>query len=487
MKKLLPKSVKIWDVISYGFDIFFGKFLFMVVPFLVLGILFGVFSGLFEQWIGGMNDINFWLNFNWSSLGIYLVKLWLISLIFTFVIFSFFDYSSEKKLVFSDLITRSFKRFWGVAILGTIENILLVIPFVVFFALSSSNQLLAVIVFVLLFLIWLFLTGKLILICYLFLDKKLSLGQSFVESFVFTKKIWRWILVWKMFMILWVIVLLWWGLSFITGIITVVWTGFGWNMVLFTSIISGLTSAILFWFLNVFISSLYISYREKFKNPEINKENLGCFFYGCWIGMWILVLNILVIVVLSVLGINWIMNNLTTDKYIPVPAKEYSLQEQTDAISLFENIEKSLTDMTDWKFVITESMINSMIQSVTGENNEKILKDYLYVSIEGNSLFTQFSIPLDFVPYDKLSNRYINWKIWWEIYTDDELFDKIQLYVFTGTINGKTASDEFMSGFNHQSLLKNIYMENNEITDLIRRIKYLELSWGNIVMELMPK
>lgn len=135
------------------------------------------------------------------------------------------------------------------------------------------------------------------------------------------------------------------------------------------------------------------------------KPRRGCFFYGCLSGIVCLVI-ILVAFLLGLYQLKKMLNFYTDSHSVPLPTVQLSpaaLDELKQRIENFQDAVRSGRPTPPLE--LSSDEINAYIE--TDPNFAKV-KGKLYVTIEGNRLKGQVSLPLDDLGLRLFRGRYLN-------------------------------------------------------------------------------
>src|SRR5262249_31633184 len=107
----------------------------------------------------------------------------------------------------------------------------------------------------------------------------------------------------------------------------------------------------------------------------------------------------------------------------------------------------------------------------------------IYVSVEGDKLKGQVSLPLDVFKVSMLRGRYLN--------GEADLKASLQEGVLIVTldsieVNGQTLPEEILTNLRQQNLAKDAY-KNPKNAELIRKLESLEIKDGKIILKVRAK
>jgi hypothetical protein len=140
-------------------------------------------------------------------------------------------------------------------------------------------------------------------------------------------------------------------------------------------------------------------------NDQPPKPRRGCFFYGCITSV------VLLAIVLGALlvGLHYVkkmVNRFTDNKPMELPTLQMSKAEIDQVKQRFESFEQEVSGQRATKpLVLTADDINALIAS---SSDPQALKGKLYVSIEGDQVKGEVSVPLQEVGLSMFKGRYLN-------------------------------------------------------------------------------
>jgi hypothetical protein len=135
------------------------------------------------------------------------------------------------------------------------------------------------------------------------------------------------------------------------------------------------------------------------------KPSRGCFFYGCISGA------VLLVILLGglLLGLHYMKRMVlryTDTKPVELPTVQMSQAEMAQAKERFEAFRQSVREQHATKpLTLTADEINALIAS---GSDQQSLKGKLYVSLDGDQVKGELSVPLQEVGLSMFSGRYLN-------------------------------------------------------------------------------
>jgi hypothetical protein len=139
--------------------------------------------------------------------------------------------------------------------------------------------------------------------------------------------------------------------------------------------------------------------------PGAPKQRRGCLFYGCLSGIACLLI-ILIAFLVGLYQLKKMINFYTDASQVTLPAVHLSTAEMDDLKQRIENFQDAVrSGRPTPPLTLNADEINAFIQTDT---NMVRLKGKLYVTLEGNRLKGQVSVPLDELGLRIFKGRYLN-------------------------------------------------------------------------------
>jgi hypothetical protein len=206
------------------------------------------------------------------------------------------------------------------------------------------------------------------------------------------------------------------------------------------------------------------------------KRRRGCFFYGC------LTSCILVLVVLAglLLGYLKILNSFTDTKPLPLPTVNMSdaqmaqVRQRVDAFS--QDIRSGRTPNP---LELSGDELNALILT---DPNLGTLKGQLYVSIEGNQIKGQLSVPAARLGLSIFKRRYINGSGTFKVsLVNGNLYVNAQSL----SVKGKAIPESYMQQVRLQNLAQGFNQDPKTSVGL-NKLKSIEVKDGKLVIVPAP-
>jgi len=208
------------------------------------------------------------------------------------------------------------------------------------------------------------------------------------------------------------------------------------------------------------------------------KPRRGCFFYGCITG---LVLLVLVLGALMV-GLHYVkkmINQYTDTKPMELPTLQMSQGEMDKVKQRFEAFQKAVREQRPTPpLELTADDINALIASGP---DRQALKGKFYVSLEGDQLKGEVSMPLPEVGLSMFKGRYLNGSA-----TFNLSFTNGALSVSPQTINvkGKPLPEMYMQQIRTENLAAKFATEPGAAA-VLQGIEDIKVKEGKLVV--VPK
>jgi hypothetical protein len=140
-------------------------------------------------------------------------------------------------------------------------------------------------------------------------------------------------------------------------------------------------------------------------NDQPPKPRRGCFFYGCLSGVVLLVL----VFGALFLGLHYMKKMVlryTDTKPIELPTVQMSQAEMAQEKERFESFEQAVREQRPTKpLTLTADDINALIATSGGQQS---LKGKVYVSLDGDQVKGELSVPLQELGLSMFQGRYLN-------------------------------------------------------------------------------
>jgi hypothetical protein len=232
-------------------------------------------------------------------------------------------------------------------------------------------------------------------------------------------------------------------------------------------------------------ADFYQAARFSPEEPPAPPRQRGCFFYGCIIAS---ILAVLMVILIAIAGFFlYRLVNTTVEQYtattprelpkVEMPAEE--VKALKDRVEAFRQAVHAGTPIEP--LVLTSDDVNQLIE------DSPDLKGKVFVTIEGNKLKGQVSIPLDAladVPFlGMFKGRYLNG----EADLKASLQDGVLIVTLDSfEVNGQSPPEEMMTRLRQENLAKEAY-KNPDAAELFRKLESLEINDGKIILKVRAK
>lgn len=217
---------------------------------------------------------------------------------------------------------------------------------------------------------------------------------------------------------------------------------------------------------------------EKYEEPPRSR---GCFFYGCIIAVVLAPLMVIFVVVIAFVAYRYatsMVNEYTATMPDKLPVLNMPEEQRKAVKDRWEAFRKAAEAGTATEpLVLTSDDLNALIE----QNSE--LKGKIYVTVEGDEIKGQVSIPLDNLPLPMFKGRYLNGKA----DVKASLFDgELIVHLDAIEVKGKPFPPEFMTEMRKQNLAKDI-TKDKDTAEVLRKIESLEIKDDKIVLKVRPR
>jgi len=213
-------------------------------------------------------------------------------------------------------------------------------------------------------------------------------------------------------------------------------------------------------------------------NDQPPKPRRGCFFYGCITSL------VLLVIVLGALlaGLHYVkkmVNRFTDNKPMELPTLQMSKAEIDQVKQRFEAFQQEVRGQRATKpLVLTADDINALIAS---SSDPQALKGKLYVSLEGDQVKGEVSVPLHEVGLSMFKGRYLNGSA-----TFNLGFREGVLIVTPGTLNvkGNPVPEAYMQEIRKQNFAASLTNEPAAAA-VLHGLQDIQVKEGKVVV--LPK
>jgi len=464
MKKCVScGSTFLGSIISQAWKIMRWHWKFLILPILILGIV-GFVLKMFNGLLAEIFSV---------FAGIFVV---------VFIVLTTFAISQWRELVIEKLSNWAKEKTLWVILISVVQVACIGISFVFWLLIIPYYPVLALVGSGVLFLIWFYFVIRLFFVDYIYLIEDKTLNEAFVDGFSFSKKVGRWTILWKLlvFVAVFVVILivgylLVWLLDIL--IVSVLW----WDAIRYFPL-SLIVTAIGHSFLAIVFTIFYLSYKYRLDHNLKEKDNYGCFYYGCLVSSVLLVLLGVWLVILSRMWVKRAINNLAVDELLELPSIwNFTTEQQMQVEEKMDMFVNQLTMSWEKTFEFDTDELNLILKDWSDVDFSQYMHAYMW---DDDLFHMMFSVPLDNLDWDMLKWKYVYGDIGFWATTTDGRKDSIFVTVLTGQVNWETPPSEFWEWFSSQNLLEKVYQRSYlDEYKRINHIKFVELTpkWLKII------
>ncbi len=210
--------------------------------------------------------------------------------------------------------------------------------------------------------------------------------------------------------------------------------------------------------------------------PEPPAKQRGCFFYGCIIALILLVIALICSLAGGYLAYAWyknLINTYTSTAPAKLPEVKISDEDRKALKERMDAFKKSLDAGDGAELVLTADDLNAMI------SDDKNFAGTAYVTLKGEEISAQVSIPLDKWPIPLGAGRYFNGSgTFTAKIIEGELFVNLQDI----EVNGQKLPDNLKPQFRQENLAKSVN-DNPDAYRYIRKFESLKVKDGKIYIK----
>lgn len=208
------------------------------------------------------------------------------------------------------------------------------------------------------------------------------------------------------------------------------------------------------------------------------RKGRGCLFYGCLT----CVVLVLLAAVLAIVTVRFVKNQVNA--YTDAQPMKLPKVEMTDAE--FEKLDERVKSFGDAMergkpaepLILTERDINALIAKTTAA---KELADKVYVSVNGNEVKGQVSIPLSRLGWLG-KGRYLNGEATFNVSLENGVLIVTAREI---RVKGKPLPETFMSQLRHENLAKDAYKDEKN-AEAIRKLESIQVQESQVVIKARP-
>lgn len=217
-------------------------------------------------------------------------------------------------------------------------------------------------------------------------------------------------------------------------------------------------------------------------NGQPPKPRRGCLFYGCISGIVLLLclaVGGLIAVHYAKKALNGLVNNYTDAQRMTLPAVQMSSADLEKLKKRYADFEEALKAQRPTPpLVLTSDEINALIAS---SPDKQSLNGKLYISLDGDRVKGEMSLPLKDLPWKKVQDRYLNGSGTFNVSLRNGI-----LFVSPQTIavKGKLVPEMYMQGIRNQNFAQGL-TNQPDVTAVLQNLQGIQVKDGKLIV--VPK
>ena len=215
-------------------------------------------------------------------------------------------------------------------------------------------------------------------------------------------------------------------------------------------------------------------------NDQPPKPRRGCLFYGCITGVVLLVI-VLGALMIGLHYVKTLVNRYTDTKPVELPTVQVSQAEAAQMKERFEAFQQAVREQRATKpLVLSADDINALI---TSGGEQQAWKGKVYVSLDGDQLKGELSVPLQDVGLSAFAGRYLNGSATFNLSFRD---GRLSITPQTILAKGQPIPDVFMQQIRKQNLA--IALTNDpSAAAVLKGLEQIQVKEGKLVIEPKEK
>jgi len=215
-------------------------------------------------------------------------------------------------------------------------------------------------------------------------------------------------------------------------------------------------------------------------NDQTAKPRRGCFFYGCITGLVLLVI-VLGALMVGLHYVKTLVNRYTDTKPMELPTVQMSQAEAAQVKERFESFQQAVRERRATKpLVLSADDINALI---TSGGEQQAWKGKVYVSLDGDQLKGEVSVPLQDVGLSTFAGRYLNGSATFNLSFRD---GRLSVTPQTILAKGQPLPDVFMQQIRKQNLA--VALTNDpSVATVLKGLEQIQVKEGKLVIEPKEK
>ncbi|MGD0536977.1 MAG: hypothetical protein ABSC03_04955 [Verrucomicrobiota bacterium] len=209
------------------------------------------------------------------------------------------------------------------------------------------------------------------------------------------------------------------------------------------------------------------------------KQGRGCFFYGCLTA----VILALLVVVAGVIGVRYLLGKVnqfvaqyTETQPMVLPKAQFTAEEAAAVQAQFKSFGDALAKgLTNAPLELDTKGINCLIAS---SPDFREFKDKVYVTLEGDQVKGQISLPLDKVPLIKGKGRFLNGGATLRVSLQN---GALVVTPQDLVVKGQPVPEAFMTQLRGQNLAESA-TQNPQVADTMRKLESILVKDGRLTI-----
>jgi hypothetical protein len=213
-------------------------------------------------------------------------------------------------------------------------------------------------------------------------------------------------------------------------------------------------------------------------NDQTAKPRRGCFFYGCITGLVLLVI-VLGALMVGLHYVKTLVNRYTDTQPMELPTVQMSQGDIAKLKQGFEAFQQAVRDQRPTKpLTLTADDINALIAS---GSEQQPMKGKFYVSLEGDQVRGELSVPLQEVGLSMFKGRYLNGSATFNLSFRDGM---LSVTPQTLQVKGKPLPEAYMQQIRKQNLAVALTNEPSAAA-VLKGLEDIQVKEGKLV--IVPK
>lgn len=210
------------------------------------------------------------------------------------------------------------------------------------------------------------------------------------------------------------------------------------------------------------------------------KPPRGCLFYGCVTALVLFVLGLILTLVMAYFAYTWTdrtVKQYTSTSRVPLPPVAIPPDERQALETRWTSFKDAVNKGEAAELTLTADEINALI------DDQPNYKGMAYVTIKGDKISAQLSVPIDFLPFGMGKGRFFNGSATLTVTLHD---GELIVHAKEFQVNGKAPTGDMMTQFSRENLAKD-WNKNPKNAELISRFDSIEIKDGTVHLKARPK